>query len=358
MKTTLKIIRLIAIISFLIFSSCRKEEVELVQPPEDETLVVNSTIINLIKQAVTNDGSYDNIIDKANCFNVKLPVTVAANNIEIMVASNDDLIAVEDVFDEFDDDADTLEIFFPITIVLEDYSEVEVNNYTQLNSYSNNCNGENVIDEDIECVDFIYPITGSIFNSNNEIIDTIYVNDDRDLYTFINTLDQFDLVTLDFPISVILTDESTISIDNLVELEAVIETYKNNCNEDDNYNYDDDDCNNCTTNQLITYLTSCSNWFIDQLERDNSNNTESYYDGYVFDFLPDGTLISQFYTWTYYGTWTASGTANNITVIINIPELPECNNNWVLHEIEENPDGTKVDLRLGDEQMRYVNTCI
>ncbi len=357
MKLTIKVTHLFFLVFLFAFNSCRKEEVQLIQPPEDETLVSNSLIVDLIKRTVSNDGSIDNIIDNANCFRVQLPVTVAANDIEITVNSEADYAEIEDVFDEFDDDNDTLEIFFPITIILEDYSLVTIDNYNELSNYSNTCNGENRADDDIECVDFQYPIKASIFNVNNEMLETIILNNDEMLYKFIDGINQFDLVTMDFPIAILLPDGSSRNVENLNELENVIETNRDNCDEDDDNNYNDDDCNECTISQLTNYLTGCSDWAVDQLERDNSSNTEDYYAGYVFNFYPDGTLVSQYFARIYPGTWTATGSANNITVVIDIPSLPDCNNNWILHEIEQNPGETKVDLRLGEEQIRYVNDC-
>lgn len=357
MKTTVLKISLLTLSLLLALSSCRKEETELIEPPEDETLVVNSPIVNLIKQTISNDGSVDNIIDNANCFKVKLPVTVSANNIEIEVNTEMDYETIEDVFDELDDDEDTIEIVFPITIILEDYAQVSVNNYTELSSFSSNCNGENIADDDIECVDFQYPITASIFNSNNEIIDRVTFNNDESFYVFIDEIEQYDIVTIDFPIVVSLSDGATTNVENLNELEAIMETYRDSCDEDDDNNYNDDDCNDCTTTQLMTYLTGCQDWIVDRLRRDDSSNTEDYYDNYVFNFYPDGTVISIFSVWTYEGTWTASGSANNIIVVIDIPTLPDCNNEWILHEIEENPGETKVDFRLGEDQIRYVNNC-
>src|SRR5690606_28840934 len=78
MRISIQKIALLVLSFLLTFSACRKEETQLIEPPEDETLAINSPVVNLIKQAISNDGSVDNIIDNANCFKVKLPVTVAA----------------------------------------------------------------------------------------------------------------------------------------------------------------------------------------------------------------------------------------------------------------------------------------
>src|SRR5690606_18510318 len=284
MRISFQDIALFALSFSLLFSSCRKEETQLITPPEDETLAINSPVVNLIKQTISNDGSVDNIIDNANCFKVKLPVTVGANNIEIEVNSEMDYETIEDVFAELDDDEDIIEIYFPITIILEDYSLVNINNYSELSNFSSNCNGETIADDDIECVDFQYPFSVSVFKSENEIIDTATFTYDEDFYLFIAEIAQYDIVTMDFPIAVSLSDGTNTNVQNLNELQAILETYRDSCDEDDDNNYNDDDCNECTTSQLAAYLTGCQNWIVDRLRRDESTNTEDYYDGYVFNF--------------------------------------------------------------------------
>ncbi len=345
-----------SLIILFILSSCRKEEIEFVQAPTDEVLVANSTIANLIQNTTSNDGSKDNIIDKANCFNIKFPFNVTANGISVTIESENDYLIVEYIFDESDDDLDTLIISYPITITLENFSEIIINNSSELSNYSSNCNGENEPDNDIECLDFQYPITASVFNKDNEIIDTVSFNSDIDFIEFFKYLNSNFLVTINFPINVLLVDGSLIVINNLNELENAINAHKNDCDEDDDYDYNDDDCDDCNTEQLETLLISCSDWTIDKLERYN-RNYDNYYDGYIFNFFADGTVSVYYGANTDYGTWTATGSANNLIVMINVPDLPYCNNNWILHEISQYSE-SKIDLRVGDsDRMRYKNSC-
>jgi len=357
MKAILKITSILILFSVLTLTSCRKEEIQSIQAPIDETLDGNSNVANLIKRTTTNDGSNDNIIDYANCFNIQLPVIVSANGFQLTINTEDDYDNIEAVFDEFDDDTDYLDISFPITIILTDYSTVIINNINELYSYSNNCNGENEFDDDIECIDFLFPISASVFNTNNELIDVVTFMDDNQLYDFIEDIDINDIITIDFPITVILSDSTEIIINNLTELETTIENAENDCDEDDDFDYNDDDCDGCTSNQVIDYLTNCSDWIVDKLENDG-NNFDDLYNGYLFNFFNDGTVSVFWSSTTVYGTWSASGSENNITVVINIPSLPYCNNDWVLHEIQDAVGETKLDLRFGDsDRIRYESTC-
>jgi len=356
MKATLRIITVFTIISIL-FTSCRTEETEFIQAPEEEVLAVNSPVATLMQRTATNDGSSDNIIDRSNCFNVQFPVTVFVNGIEVIVTTEEDLDDIEAIFDEFQDDDNDIVIQFPITIILDDFTEVVINNITELNSYSVNCNGENEDDDDIECIDFQYPITASVFNINNELIDVITITNDNELYDFIEDLNSSTIVTIDFPLIVILFDGEQVTINNLTELEIVIENAEDDCDEDDDNDWNDDDCDNCTDTQIIDVLTSCTNWMVDKLER-NDDDLEDNYVGYLFNFLNDGTISITSGSNMFVGNWDASGNANSITININIPALPDFNNSWTLHEISQVTGESKVDLRLGDDRLRFESDCV
>lgn len=344
-------------IMLLLFNiSCRTEETESIQAPVEQVLVANSSIASLMLKTSSNDGSKDNIIDKSNCFNIELPITVTVNGSTIVINSEEDYNFIEFLFDDDDDDDDSILITFPITITLEDFTQVIINNISELNNYSNKCHGENEYDNDIECLDFQFPISASLYNKNNEVINIININSDYDLYLFIKNLNTSDFVTINFPITVILYNNTELIINDLFELKNTIETYANDCDEDDDYDFNDDDCNNCNQEELITILTTCSGWTIDKLER-YGYDYDNYYDDYTFNFLADGTLSVYWDGMTALGTWATNGTAMNLEVIINVPDLPYCNNNWILHEIS-NYSETKIDLRVGsNDRMRYKNNC-
>jgi hypothetical protein len=143
----------------------------------------------------------------------------------------------------------------------------------------------------------------------------------------------------------------------MLELRTSIENHQNDCDEDDDYDYDDDDCDHCTQELIAEFLTGCQDWYVDKLKRENTDYN-SIYDGYDFNFFTDGTVSVYWNSTTVYGTWSTTGTANNIEVIIDIPALTLCNNNWELQEINTSTGLTKVDLILNlDDRLRYRNSC-
>ena len=188
---TLKPIVLIVLSVLLTTTSCRTEDDLSIDPPVEEAIVANSPVANLMSNVAINDGSNDNIIDSANCLSIQLPVTVIVNSIEITINDDDGYEDIEDIIDLFDDDIDSIDIVYPVTVILTAYSTVVVNSDSELMTLASSCPGENEDDDDIECIDFQYPINASIFNDNNDIIDTVTISNDNDMYEFIEDLDEY-----------------------------------------------------------------------------------------------------------------------------------------------------------------------
>ncbi|WP_426431980.1 hypothetical protein ACPX19_05510 [Winogradskyella sp. HB-48] len=352
-----KPILLLVLSVMLTMTSCRTEDDLSIDPPTEETITANSTVADLMNRTVFNDGSNDNIIDNASCFSIQFPVTVTVNGTTLQINNYDDLDEIEDIFEEFDDDDDNIVISYPITIVFADFTTIEINSDDELEDFAEDCFEDNFDDDDIECIDFQYPITASVYDENNDLINSITINSDNDMYDFIDDLDEYAAVTINFPITVILADGTTLTINNIQELATAIQEADNTCDEDDDNDYDDDDCDNCTTSDLDTVFADCTEWTVDKLER-NDEDLEDNYVGYVFEFNNDGTIEVTQGTNTFNGTWEASGSGNNISVVIDITGLPDFNDTWNLHEIEqEDDDEIKVDLRLGDDRLRFESDC-
>ena len=350
-KTTL----LIVLSLLLTTTSCRTEDDLNIDPPVETTLLASSVLARKMQNVAMNDGSVDNIVYNANCFTIQLPITITINSIVLTISDIGDYDAIEDLFDEFDDDVDSLDITFPITIILADYTEIEINSLDELEDYADDCNDEDEEDDDIECIDFLYPITASVFDSNNEVIATVTFTSDSDLYEFIDDIDEDDLVGFEFPISIILSDGSELVVNNLNDLEDAIDEYDDDCDEDDDYDYNDDDCDNCTTDQLKSVLTACPDWYIDELER-NDEDLEDNYSGYLFNFFSDNTLSVSWDGNTTNGTWTASGTGNDMTVTFNIPGFDDINDTWNLQEIETDDNEAELKFEFGnDDELEFKN---
>lgn len=343
---------ILSLISIFLFS-CQKEITTVVQPQQNEILTPNTTVATLVEKTVTKDGSKDNIIDHASCISVQLPVTVIVNGLEIVISSEADYAEIETIFDQFNFDIDHLDIIFPITIILSDYTEITINNMDELENYVNQCGGENEPDDDIECIDFVYPITFSIFDSVNELTDTISVENDEQFYLFLENMNESDIVQINFPITMILADGTEETINNMDELATAIDNAKNTCNEDDNNDYNDDDCVNCSVEQITEMLLTCS-WMPSTVKINGQNNSEQY-TNYIFTFNEDGTVVAEDNGFELQGTWIIDQTDTGILVKINFEGLSDFSFNWNLHEYNDNL--SEIDLTFEDNELTLEKVC-
>lgn len=349
----------ISLFLIVLFSLIACRDVVDVNDSSETLLESDSELVVLMEQTSMNDGSVDNILDNSSCFKVKLPVTVIANGNTIVITTENDYNTVEFYFDESDTDDDKIEFVYPITLINEHYNEIIVDSESQFRNLTKDCNDENIDDDDIECVDFVYPINVSVYNIITDRTEDITIVDDSNLNRVIQNLKDTDNVSIVFPVNVVLSDGSTITTNNFDELRDVINQHKDDCDEDDDNDYNDDDCADCTPQQIINVLEQCNLWTVDRLEI-NKIRLEDNYLNYTFHFSNDGTITIQNGVTTYTGTWSVTENIGNIVVAINIPLLPVFNNsNWVLGELNTTSQSSdnKVDLRNGDDRLRFESDC-
>ena len=94
------------------FTACQEEFEELPGENEPQAIMASSSTAKLVENTVTNDGSFDNIVDGSSCFNVRFPYEVEVNGFRLTIEALEDLDTIEDIFDSIEDDEDILEIIF------------------------------------------------------------------------------------------------------------------------------------------------------------------------------------------------------------------------------------------------------
>lgn len=339
--------------SICILVSCRTEETIAIDPPKENVIQVNSKVATLISRTALKDGSKDNIIDKANCLTINFPVTVFVNGEEKVIETEDDYEIIEDILDELDDDMDSVVIQYPITVLFNDYTIETINSDNELAEISKKCKGENEDDDDIECIDFIFPIKISSFNINSELTTIITIEKDKQLYAFIESIDDSSVVSINFPIEMMLSNNSFVAIESIDALEEILENEKDACDEDDDYDYNDDDCDACTIDALKDVFETKNDFRVNKLKR-NGVSLEDNYENYLFSFSADGTIAVINAGNTYTGTWEASGAGNDLSLIINIPDLPDFNNSWIVHELKTKSNKIEIELKNEDNKLTFV----
>ncbi len=340
MKIFLKFISLFFPLVFIM--SCQESIPETIVEEGAGLLNNNTNLSGLLNRVALNDGSQDNILDRANNISILLPVTVTVNGIVITIETVNDYQLVENAIEAFSNDDDVVNISFPITIILPDFTQVTIVNQTEFDSYVSQSTNENEIDDDIECIDFVFPITLEVLEVNASIATTLVINNNEGLFELVNNLDLYTSVQLNFPITLITFDEIEIEAENLDALESTIENYIDSCDEDDDFDFNDDD-----QEVLLDFLTN-GNWIIDEFVIVDVGQTDNF-TGYVFTFLNDGTVNASNGSQNVSGTFSIEDSnPNDLLVILDFGSVipfNDLNNPW---NITESEFGTLA-LEIGSE---------
>lgn len=237
MKSRINQLFIYAFFALLTFTSCQDETIDVNNPEEQEIIQPNSQLSNFIGNVTANCGDYDNILDESSCFSIELPVTIIVGDVTIVIETLDDLEELEDLFAQYENEDDFFDFVFPFTIIFNDYTQVVIENEEQLEDFIEDCEIED--DEVIECVDFVYPISFSVFNADFNIVDTVTISNDEALYNFLEELGGDDnalIVSINYPVTLVYANGDTIEVNSNQELSDAIEAAEADCDDDN------DDC--------------------------------------------------------------------------------------------------------------------
>jgi len=322
-------------------TGCQQEADEIRLPKPKEAFDATSNAAKLLKQVTMRDGSYDNILDSSSCITVVLPVTVIVNGQEYLITSHEEFKLIERILDESDEDDDEVNLLYPITIILADYTTVVIYNEDEFEDYTDQCT-EDGLDDDIECIDFVYPVKLTVYNTSTQVSKVVTIENDEQLYDFLDSLEDDDLVSFKFPIGLILADGSQLTVNDIEELEIVIENAEDDCDEDDDNDFDDDDVDTSNLEAVLTAGTWRISYFYDEI------NQTAAYNNFTFTFNSDGTVIANDGSENILGIWAVYGDDGGLELTLIFES------NDLLNEISEDWEvltftTTLLELNDGDE---------
>ncbi|NND61856.1 MAG: hypothetical protein HKN48_01550 [Flavobacteriaceae bacterium] len=204
-----------AVLAFaMIMMSCQKEELTVVETQEETTISTDAQLLSLVQSVASHDGSFDDVVDGASCFSIDFPYICQVNGEQYTVTSPTDL---EDytMYDE-------LIPVFPVSITFADHTQMKVASYEQLMALSVECADGDLWNDRITCIDFEYPVTLSLFNTDNSDFQTLVFNHDRDTFVGIRDIETQIIATLNYPITVQLENGERITITSNETLKAEI----------------------------------------------------------------------------------------------------------------------------------------
>ncbi len=316
MKSHIKSLLAVFFFALTIFS-CQDELVQVTPPEEAEAITPNSALTNLMFRTSSNNVSADNVLDNTNCFSVDLPVTVEVSDITITITTQEDLEELEDILEDLDDELP--EFIFPITIIYSDYSQLVIESQEQLDALLEDCFED---DDVIECIDFVYPISFSVFDTDFVIIDTITINNDEALYEFLDNLeDNNQIVGLNFPVTLQYANGDTLEVNSNLELSNAIESAGEDCGETTDI---------CNPDEVEAWLKECK-WVIE------TYTSFPEFEDFKFQFNEDFTfdiIIDDNQVFSQGNTWQVTED-NGIVYLSLTTEFEDFGGNWEVVECDD-----------------------
>lgn len=285
-----QILWLNAILIFLF--ACQSEENEVVQDTT-QNLTNNAPLSNLMIRVSQNPTSNDNVIDNSSCFSVVLPVTVIVNGQNIVVATAADYQAVQDAIDAFSNDDDIVNFVYPITIQYQNFSTQTLNSSNDLDDALDQCGEDDGFDE-IDCISFNFPFSINVYDANNQLAETITIDNNSELYNFLENLEDNIYIAIQYPISIVNSNGQTVVITNNDQLEDVIEDSIDDC--------DDNPSGGGGGSSDLTAILTSGTWYVSYFFDDTDET--SNYAGYTFTFNTNGTSLAVRNSVSLNGAWS------------------------------------------------------
>ncbi len=307
-----------ALMLMMLFVGCQEEYIKITEPEKSTSFTANDSIAELILRVTMKDGSFDNFLDECSAISIKFPYSVQIRNEVITITSRED---IEDLEEEYLFFRGSIRFNYPVTVIFSDYSESVISNRGEFQSIQNQFNNEYDEVEDIECIDFVYPIELSIINTEFQKPRVVIAGSDKDFHGILKKANDL-IVKITYPVSVELWDESRINIHSNKGLENEILNAIGKCDDDDDYNDD---------YYHDIQLLSSSVWSI-TLYTDTTDETSAF-TSFLFEFKPDFTIQAVSGPETFYGTWELD--VDDSTKIIEIEfDTDEKPLVWLNHEWE------------------------
>ena len=309
--------------SFLVFltffTACQTGSIEEVHSTK-ETITKTTPLTTEVQRVVMQKTSQDNIIDKSNCFMIKLPYVVTVNNVQIPINSFTDYQLVQNNINAFSNDNDIVMIHFPVTVLFNDYTQKSIANQTDFDALILNCQANLNAFGKINCLTINYPISISVYDSNNQIASSVSIIDNMTLFNFIANLEVNKFIAIAYPITIKDQNGQNVVITTNSQFEDAIKAAVDNCSDNPNAHLD--------FMQIIT----ANPWKISYYYNDNDRTLN--YNGFGFTFNSDYSLVVTKLGIIYNGTWSTSmdNGHRRFEIKLNSSPLDKLNENWKVFE--------------------------
>lgn len=325
----------------LLFFSCQ-EETETTTLNAENSFAKTSPIASLVERVSQYETTADNVLDGTSNCSIKLPAHVTVNGQYVYVATESDFHTVQDIKNLSTSDDDKIHFGFPITIIYPNFYEHNVASEAEFESILEGY-GDDSEYRDITCVNFNYPVSINIYNSNNQVASSVTIHGDNELYNFLQNLVTGEIVGFVFPITLTKSTGDTVVINNNTQLETAINTAIDDC------------IIPGPTPLVLSDVLTTGTWYVSYFYGDGNDQT-NYYNGYNFTFNSDGTATAIKYSTTTNGQWDIHNESTYQKLDLNFSgsALDELHEDWKVLEF------TATSIRLkhvsgGGSENHYLN---
>lgn len=197
----LKLITALFLTSLMTLTSCQ-DEIDNESGDNPNTNTSNSETASNLERTSMYDGSFDDFLDGNSCSSILLPVTATVNGTEVTIVNQADYQQVIDILAQFNTDEDTVELQFPITITLSNYTQVVVENQSTYDGFIDVCQTLTAAgDEAITCLDIDFPITLLTYSLSLEQTGSVVLETEQQLYAYISDFGDDQLFAINYPIT-------------------------------------------------------------------------------------------------------------------------------------------------------------
>lgn len=193
-------------------------------------------------------------------------------------------------------------------------------------------NGDENDFNEIECISFNYPITLNVFDAVNQLATSVIIQNDNDLYSFLEGSEESVYIAISYPISIENSNNQNIIIHSNAQLENTIEEAIEECN--------------ATSNITLASVITDGTWRVSYFFKNNMEQTNDF-TPYEITFYPNETMQVVGNGNTVDGIWTinASGSERKLEFELDGNSLIRLEEKWKVVEYSE----TLVKLRLVGE---------
>jgi hypothetical protein len=271
-----------------LFASCQTESTVETYSTR-ETITKTTPLSNYIQRVAMNPTAQDNTIDRTSCFMIKFPYAVRVNNVNININNSNDYQLVIANINANPNDKDIVIIQFPVTVILNNYSEKTVSNQMSFTNLIAECQSNSNSFGKINCLTINFPITINIYNSSNQIATTSTITDSKMLYVFFENLEENKFIAITYPVNVTNSNGQNSAITSNSQFEDYIKNTIDTCPE-----------NTPLAHDFMQVITSTA-WKISYYY--HKSRKTSAFDGFSFVFNSNFKVVATKAGISYPGRW-------------------------------------------------------